>query len=969
MRKIKRKTMRIVMATLITSAITVVCVGASFWTNAEQGQENSSVSTQMETQSFDVGAESVVSYFTADSGVTLTPDVDTPSYIAEKRNSLLVETIQNARLTYNNVIDVSEMTKEDLLVEWQPMPKTLGVAEMTQMIVRLEDAEDPRYFVNVSMRRYSYNDAALNVTTHFLAQPDTVHDYYGWRYGEGITTDLQLGTMVRSCWVGQKSKDGKTYSNGMKLYYDNEERALYTSLGPGVTSVYDTDGDGKLVIVDMDDPMYMGASTAKHWKGFPSNKIKISFTATMVEENSAQYMIYSIDGQSFEGKLLNDTTPPKLTVNNQGYIASEMPIGKVNAFYPFFKATAVDKISGELPVQVRVTKNGEEFYHAGKGFVPTATGDYNIEYSATDRYGNQSKTTHTVTVENSVNAMQCELQQTAGSLVLADGVNNAISLYYPVKLPEMLVEGGSGKPSVEVFVTYNGNEVKVTDNTFAPQNKGVYAVTYVATDYIGNTVGKTYTLEATYSDIPQLIEPILPTVVLLDKAVELPKVNSLYYAVWGQKVTAYDTITVYKADKTTVIKEFDGSQPAIYTPTETDGEKVYVEYATAKAKGATARKYGQEISLQKSTKLADRFLFGDGITMTEEDLSLSFTSTQEGASVRYINPLSVYDTLSLEFNVPKQANGYNEVRVTFTDAEDKNISLTVSVYKNSDEKATKSDIAINGDRSTNSQISASFYGNVITKFLFTLSQNGNVTHSELGLEKPSADFKGFSSGYVYMDISLHGLEQQKPATVMIYRVKNQITGNDSEDYTKPIMYIENEPIGITTLGSWVEIPAARASDVFDVQVTLTVKVTFGNKTVYTAESAFGKLDGAKIAATDYGTYIITYEACDASFNTTKKKYTIRVRDNVAPVITVDGDMPETVTAGEKLTFPSVSASDNVDAELTLYAIIIDPMNRFATIKLNEEYVPTEKGRYIVCFYCADSCANQTYSQDYYFTVV
>ena len=969
MRKIKRKTMRIVMATLITSAITVVCVGASFWTNAEQGQENSSVSTQMETQSFDVGAESVVSYFTADSGVTLTPDVDTPSYIAEKRNSLLVETIQNAKLTYNNVIDVSEMTKEDLLVEWQPMPKTLGVAEMTQMIVRLEDAEDPRYFVNVSMRRYSYNDAALNVTTHFLAQPDTVHDYYGWRYGKGITTDLQLGTMVRSCWVGQKSRDGKTYSNGMKLYYDNEERALYTSLGPGVTSVYDTDEDGKLVIVDMDDPMYMGASTAKHWKGFPSNKIKISFTATMLEENSAHYMIYSIDGQSFEGELLNDTTPPKLIVEDQDYDANAMPVGKVNAYYPFFKATAVDKISGELPVQVRVTKNGEEFYHAGKGFVPTATGDYTIEYSATDRYGNQSKTTHTVTVENSVNAMQCELQQTAGSLDLADGVNNPISLYYPVKLPEMLVEGGSGKPSVEVFVTYNGNEVKVTDNTFAPQNKGVYAVTYVATDYIGNTVGKTYTLEATYSDIPQLTEPILPTAVLLDKALELPKVDSLFYTVWGQKVKAYDTITIYKTDKTTVIKEFDGSQPAIYTPTATDGEKVYVEYATAKEKGATAVKYGQEIALQKSKKLSDRFLLGEDVTMDETDLGLNFTFGQDGNTIRYINPLSVFDGLSLEFIVPAEQNNYEEIRFTFTDSIDKTRRLSVNIYKNPNETATTSYIALNGDRSKQGEISASFYGNVIANFLFTLNQDGSVSHSDLGLENAPSGFKGFESGYVYMEISVYGIDSEieKSSTVKLYRLKNQILGNIEDDFIKPILYLTNEPIGITTLGSLVEIPQAFASDVFDKQVIISVKVTFGDKTVYTAQNEFGKLDVAKILATDYGTYTITYKAIDASGNSVTKNYMVRVRDNVAPTLTIEGNILTNVKAGDKLSFPKVYASDNVDAELTIYAIVIDPMNWYSVFELGEEFVVQMKGRYIVKFYCADACENQTYSQDYYFT--
>ena len=968
MKMMKKRTRRTLAVTLAISAVAALCVGVNLWTQAEQANGVKPVSQTPDSQSTDVGAEEVTSYFTASSGVALTSNVDTPSYISEKRNSLLVQSIQNATLTYNTVIDVSELTKEDLLVEWQPIPKTVGTPEMTQMIVRLEDAEDPRYFVNVSMHRYVYNDAALDLTTHFLAQPNTSENYYGWRYGKGMTNAFKLGTMVNAPWVGQK----KGYSNAMKLYYDNEERALYTAIAPGDKNAYDTDGDGKLLIVDMDDPTHMGASTTKHWTGFPSNNIKISFTASALEAETAQYMIYNIDGQSFEGKLLNDKTPPKLTVDAQSYQADEIPVGAVGKYYPFFSATAVDKIHGEVPVQICVRKNGEELYHTGKGFIPNEVGEYTIEYLASDRYGNQTKKTYTVQVEDSVLAMQCELVETAGALDLSDeSLKNGnghypINLYYPVKLPNMATEGGCGKAKIEIFVSYNGNEIKVKDNSFTPQNKGVYAVTYLATDYIGNTVGKTYTLEATYSDVPLLTEPLLPSAVLVGKMVELPKVDSLYYTVWNQKVKAYDTITVYKADKTTVIATFDGSFPAVYTPKSEDGEKVYIEYTTAKAKGATAAKYGQEIALQKSEKIADRFLLDEGMSVKEDELSLAFTATKEGASVRYINPLSVFDGLSLEFNVPQEANGYKEVRVTFTDFIDKNIQLTVNLYKNPDETATTSYIALNGDTSKQSEISASFHGNVITKFLFTLNQDGSVSHSDLGLEKPSADFKGFTSGYVYVQISLHDLEEEKDATVTLYRLKNQILGDIEEDFIKPVLYVTNEPIGITTLGSWVEIPAAFASDVFDIQVTLSVKVTFGDKTVYTNESEFGKLEKSQMLATDYGTYTITYTAMDASGNSVRRKYVVRVRDNVAPTLTVEGELPATVKAGEALKFPNVYASDNVDAELTVYAIIIDPMNGFKAVKLDEEYVVQMKGRYIIKFYCSDACKNQTYSQDYEF---
>lgn len=971
----KKRRIQIVAAALAASAVMTLCVGVNLWTKAEEQENAQSLSQRVADLNMDMGAETVVSYFTASDGVTLTPNVDTPNYIKEKRNSLLVTTGSGSTVTYHKVIDVSDTTKEDLLVEWQPIPKTVGMADMTQMIVRLEDAENPKYYVNVSMHRYTFNDGAKDVTTHFLAQPNTAQTYYGWRYGMGMTNNLQWGTMVRSCWVGQKNHAGKSYSNGMKLYYDNDEHALYTAIPADDTSDFDTDGDGKLLIVDMDDPAHMGADKSKLWKGFPSNKIKISFLASKLETDTAQYMIYSIDGQKFDGVYLNDVTPPNLTVNQLDYTDDSLPIGKAGEFYPFFSATAQDKISGNVDVKVRVYKNGEELYHTGNGFVPTSTGEYTVEYVAADGCFNETTKSYLVTVENSISAMQCEITETVDALNLHDeSLKNAsghypINLYYPVKLPEMAVEGGSGKAKVETIITYNGNTVKITDNTFVAQNKGVYVITYVATDYIGNTAGKTYTLEATYSDIPQLTEPILPTAVLLDKALELPKVDSLFYTVWGQKVKAYDTITIYKTDKTTVIKEFDGSQPAIYTPTATDGEKVYVEYATAKEKGATAVKYGQEIALQKSKKLSDRFLLGEDVTMDETDLGLNFTFGQDGNTIRYINPLSVFDGLSLEFIVPAEQNNYEEIRFTFTDSIDKTRRLSVNIYKNPNETATTSYIALNGDRSKQGEISASFYGNVIANFLFTLNQDGSVSHSDLGLENAPSGFKGFESGYVYMEISVYGIDSEieKSSTVKLYRLKNQILGNIEDDFIKPILYLTNEPIGITTLGSLVEIPQAFASDVFDKQVIISVKVTFGDKTVYTAQNEFGKLDVAKILATDYGTYTITYKAIDASGNSVTKNYMVRVRDNVAPTLTIEGNILTNVRAGDKLSFPKVYASDNVDAELTIYAIVIDPMNWYSVFELGEEFVVQMKGRYIVKFYCADACENQTYSQDYYFT--
>ena len=85
---------------------------------------------------------------------------------------------------------------------------------------------------------------------------------------------------------------------------------------------------------------------------------------------------------------------------------------------------------------------------------------------------------------------------------------------------------------------------------------------------------------------------------------------------------------------------------------------------------------------QKAQKLSDRFLTEEGAELTEKDIGFDLTFTQEGEKVSYINALSVFDKLNVEFIVPAESNGYEEIEFTFTDSIDENISMTVNIYKN-----------------------------------------------------------------------------------------------------------------------------------------------------------------------------------------------------------------------------------------------------------------------------------------------
>ncbi len=924
----------------------------------------------------ELGSNSVESYFTVSSGVTLEPNTNTPDYLP-KRNSLLVKSDNSGTVTYNTVIDVSNLTKDDLLFEWQPIPSVKGEPELTQMIIRLEDAENPKYYVNISMRRYTYKGNTESLTTHVLAQPNTVSEYYGWRYSDKASEhkmtsgNLQLGTMIKAPWVGEKGG----YTDSMKIYFDNEERAIYTALSPKEPQTFDTDGDGKLLVVDMDNQSHMGADKTKHWGGFPSNKIKITFTTAMLETPTAGYMIYEIDGQKFDGVYLNDVTAPTLTVDQQGYADDQAPKAVVGKDYPFFNATAIDKIYGETEVRVRVFNGDNEIYHTGKAFTPQTAGEYKVVYQATDKSLNVASKEFTVTAINQVDLTAIETSfinlDDGGVLNLEDDElkNDSgrfpINLYYPVQLPQMSATGGSGNPTVEISVSNNGREIEVVDGEFTPTSGGVYDVKYIIRDYINNTSVETYTAEAVYTDVPLLKSPVLPSAISVDRAIELPKVNSEFYTIWGQALKTYDKINVYKADGTTLINSFDGSSSVAFTPKSDDGEKIVVEYYSAKDSSSQPALFRQEIAVKNSEKLIDRFIVEEGIIATEQTLSIDFAFDADGKTVKYINPLMVFGGLNFEFSVPKEKNNFTQVDFTFIDSIDSDIKLTINIYKNSDNTKKVSYISINGG--AKQELKGDFYGNSYDSLAFSLLANGNVSHSDLGLINAPKDFVGFTSGYVYMEMTIDG-KQTGDATVSLQLIKNQVIGDAKRDYIVPSLYVTEEPVGIAKLGSYIEIPKVYVGDVYDVKCSVSVEVTFNDKVIYSASNDFGKLDGAKFLAYDYGTYTIVYYAQDMTGNSINKQYSVRIRDSVAPVLKINGEMATTVELGEVLKFPTVTATDNVDKNLTVYATVIDPMNVFTVVAIDEEYTVNSKGRYIVQFFCKDASQNQVFSQTYYLTV-
>jgi hypothetical protein len=118
------------------------------------------------------------------------------------------------------------------------------------------------------------------------------------------------------------------------------------------------------------------------------------------------------------------------------------------------------------------------------------------------------------------------------------------------------------------------------------------------------------------------------------------------------------------------------------------------------------------------------------------------------------------------------------------------------------------------------------------------------------------------------------------------------------DTTAPVITISGTSPVTVAQGSVYTDAGATATDLVDGTVAVT---------------SSGTVDTSKI-----GIYTITYTATDAAKNiATEVTRTVNVTDQTAPVITVTGTNPVTITQGSVYTDAGATATDNVDATVTV----------------------------------------------------
>ena len=651
-----------------------------------------------------------------------------------------------------------------------------------------------------------------------------------------------------------------------------------------------------------------------------------------------------------------DSVAPEITVDLKGYNSYGLPEGKTGVKYPVFTAAAYDAVDGECEVYTRVYRKGtnRNLYDAGtQTFLPSEAGVYVMEYSAEDRAGNS-------TVRRMGIAVSDDLSDPAVEGTFDDATHTT---GLPYTLPVAQTAGGSGTSAESIAITLNNQTVFEADSfgayTFTPEQSGVYTVVYKVCDFLNRESERSFTLTAEESDEPIVSEIFMPDSVTAGIAFDLPDYEAVDYSGDGLPKDTKKSVTIEYQGQTTTLEP-----GASYTPALTGAAGTTAELKiTFKAEGAngTFSDTRNVTVVQTKTEEGTFYLpsymqpYSGSAIAVEDDAAMKFSSTQEGASMRYIK-----DMLAMGFTVRMVPQGADSFTVRVFDSVDPGIAFEITLTAGAESTA----IAINGEEVGSE--STLFGGTFILGYSASGITVNLQTFAAPALDMSGDAFAGFPSGKVRFSVTFGAPSGTEPATVSITGVGSQVftASQTMSDAIGPEIYIE-EPAIVPRLqkGESFTIPAGYAADILSDVASFTVTVTANGNTVFESDDPVA---GAAVTTDQFGYYRITYTAVDTSGKTSQRVTTVYVVDTEAPVITVSGTLPASVSVGDTVAVPDFSASDNYTSGSSLETRIIvigpDYDHRVIAPDENGEYSFTadREGKYTVRYYAEDEDGNYVF---------
>jgi hypothetical protein len=530
-------------------------------------------------------------------------------------------------------------------------------------------------------------------------------------------------------------------------------------------------------------------------------------------------------------------------------------------------------------------------------------------------------------------------------------------------LPAYTVNGGSGEKNVTVTVKNGNGALVIVDGRVRPVSSGVMEIVYTAVDYIGAEYSQTLRVQVVATDRASFLdEPVLPRSFIDGNTYRLPVIKAYNY-VNGNGAAVDTVVKVTENGATRVLSENK------YTPSvQNNGDVVTVSYVATIDGKETA--YSREIPVYKvregngNLKMGEFFLTDMTKQTTDDDVRFT---TNQGGAFDFINPVTALGfTTGFYLEKTSKLSAVNIYLIDY--ANDKNVVKFSYVTKNGNTIFYIND----------GKIGYPVNENILAGRLITLSYNDKtqqvVADSVSGAKYPvetnlaGEKFNGFAQRTVYVRMEMAGVTGE--STLKLESICGQYFNTEKQDWIAPVIYIDGTYGGGYSIDTTATLFRPFAMDVLDGDVggRFTVKDPSGDivEDIYGNRLENCEFFETQIELKEYGRYLVTFYAVDRQGNVTDTfAYTLRVLDEVAPTLTLNGSVASNVKVGSTVALPTVVATDNYDNELTVRIMVIDANGHTSLVDANVgKYTLTRVGTYIFCYFTQDAAGNIAYCNQF-----
>ncbi len=830
------------------------------------------------------------------------------------------------------------------LIDFNVVNTDAATLDYSRIYIRVTDVYDEENYFEIRIADGAFAGAGgmSYIRARAVGQSFSGLDVRNGKYGQQGAEELkptqdgfnESGGFLMS-YGFQKSGSEHKREDSFKLYYDNQNKALFAISGTQYCSL----------ICDFDDPRFSSIL----WDGFTTGEAVVSIRMGNIS-NSAKLIVYSVGTYDFTSEYLQDKEAPVLELDSSAATSAYALIGQP---FPVFEARSFDKNYSK--VVVKVYQGSEEISVENGYFVPQKPSVYTLAYYAVDAFGNCSETIYvSVRAQSPGKGISLTVENKETAALLG-------RIYYA---PDYEVKGASGV--VDSFFGWRkkgeGNFIQSTDGMIRFPETGTYEVIYKVIDYLGQSTEDSFEVIVTETDVP-VVESNFSFYKMMFTGeafgYEIPVLPAYIYTAVGIE-QAEESIRIYDGDAL-----IETLQPGdIFSP----DHKYAGKTLTAKyfVEGSEEDfEYSFIVRIKEEGNKQGYFLQDENVSYSESESSQPIFTMSENGGFSFVKEL-LADNFSITFYFPEGADAFGTVKLILTDSYNTAESIAISFKKRGGDIVASTD-GVNwydcaGDWNSSAGLFIG-YRSAGKKFVDSMD-------SSLGVPDFTTDgrtaFKGFSSGKVYFRLETIGVTS--PVSLCVTEINNQQM-SVTTDRTAPELFVFGSYPGYD-IGDTVTVLPAVAGDVLHQYKNLTVSVFTGSEKfpVYIKD-----INGTEIrdlpadkeyyfTASAYDSYTVLYTCYDTSERENKKtlSITIAVSDKEPPVASL---IQSTLSAkvGESINLKNfLVVSDNVTPEEELIIDISVRQNRLREYAEEDgSYTFLSAGKYYIDYLVRDASGNLT----------